>query len=242
MDPPRHVEGMRCLKCGYDLSSLAYGPCPECGRTMGGEEAAVFKRGSDLLTDAREWLLGAAVALVGVVIVYACGALMLTERPRAALDAAAAVLGVVVGSALLGVVASVTLPELDRKLFILAWLRLLWRLHVPWLVVPVTMLIALLAMGLDVWLGGEGRVAGPMVVMVWLMVWFIGLILAIVIWSHAWGCVMSRVMPMMNDWHSVLPIVFVLVSVGASAVLGLVGGLMVLSGVLRWFGFESPFD
>lgn len=37
----RIIEGTGpyCLACGYDLSGLSGGPCPECGATPGGSEA-----------------------------------------------------------------------------------------------------------------------------------------------------------------------------------------------------------
>ena len=138
MDEPRHVEGMHCLRCGYDLNGLPYGPCPECGEVMTEATAvAMHERRVELIAGARDWAKGASLKLGAVAVLYAGGAALVARSARVGLYAGVCILVLVSVGAAFGSCAALLAPAGHRRAAALVWLRTLRALQLPWLVVPL---------------------------------------------------------------------------------------------------------
>lgn len=128
---------LACLTCGYDLSGIEAGRCPECGRDFTGNDGPSMARLGAILREGDRIPRKQVIGWAGVVAVYAVGAgIMNGDAGFPALLLAGALLTIAcVGSFALG---SVVLIGCDRPRRLAAqdaWRRELWVLHLPWLVI-----------------------------------------------------------------------------------------------------------
>ncbi len=134
-----------CLTCGYDLSGIEAGRCPECGRDFTQNDGPSMARLGAILREGDRIPRKQVIAWAIVVAVYAVGAgIMNGDAGFPALLLAAALLTVAcVGSFALG---SVVLIGCDRPRRLAAqdaWRRELWLLHMPWLMIAPASLVML---------------------------------------------------------------------------------------------------
>ncbi len=131
------------------------------------------------------------------------------------------------------------------------WQQSLWRLHLPWLVAPLFVVVAGLAGLVDMWAGGDSG-AYWMTVPFGLLLWVIGSLVAFAVWWAlylGWGAQDVTGVTGVGGPRGELPlgrseaVAFVLgvgVVLGAGG-LGLGAGVVAADGVAEWLGIENLF-
>jgi hypothetical protein len=143
--PVLHRPGIVCPACGYDLSGVAHGPCPECGRLCAFDATDIANQRADI-ADPRAFRQ-IAIACAAIPIIYPVGVMILLGETATALPAAIACLIAVTGSIGVAWPLSLLWPAHHRATARAIWIRRVWILNLPWLVAPV---LALLAVSIEI--------------------------------------------------------------------------------------------
>jgi hypothetical protein len=184
MPPDSIPEGYRCIACGYDAGGLPGYVCSECAEPVTGEAIVAWRA-------RRRWqeqwgrLLGQRVAAGALIcVIYSAGAGAVVRNLEAAWIALLG-LGMVVGASLLaGLLCAATAPHGCRQVASAIWLKRLWALHLPWLVVGPGAVVVAVAVSAERTMGVD---AGTLVTAVWLpgfMCWLVLIVMSPVIWLH----------------------------------------------------------
>ena len=178
---PTLPEDHCCANCGYPSGKSGSVVCPECGWEATTREMNI--RASRLATiEAWErgsrwygWWLKACV-------VYAFGALVVSRSLMAGIGAVFAVGVAVPISAALGHFSFRVRDEERQRYLVVVWEQTLWILHLPWLVAPVFVTVALFVGLIDRWAGDTEARAYQVVVTVGFFAWLVGCLVAFLVW------------------------------------------------------------
>ncbi|MFG0243826.1 MAG: zinc ribbon domain-containing protein [Phycisphaerales bacterium JB054] len=235
----------RCAECGYPSGASGSVVCPECGRAATRLEVDA---GARRLAYIEAWeRSGVALAVrrwAVVIAVYSVGAAVVGQKPWAL-----AVAPVVLAAALSlsvnagWVVARLQCEEL-RAFTRVMWQRMLWRLHLPWLVAPAFVAIAVLVGLIDLWGGAESGGVYWLVVTAGLALWLIGCLVVFVGWWMGYVRLRSSGAPGYTHLGRSEAAAFVLglvVVAGASGI-GFLAGTVAAEGVADWLGIAWLMD
>lgn len=231
----------RCANCGYPTGASGSVVCPECGwRATLSEVNAGAERAESVAAWVRSGVNQAIFWWAAVIAVYSLGAAVV-GKSLAAIAFVPVLLLLAVGlSANGGWVVSRLQSEDLRAYTRMIWQRSLWRLHLPWLVAPVFVVIALLVGMVDLWGGTASGDVYWAVVMAGFWLWLIGCLVAFVVWWIRYIRLHASAAP--GRSHLGLSeasafVLGVLVVLGASG-LGFAAGVLAATGVYSWLGFE----
>lgn len=235
----------RCAKCGYPSGASGSVVCPECGRTATRREVDAGER---RLAYIEEWeRSGVALAVrrwAVVITVYSVGAAVVGQKPWALVVAPVVLAAALSLSVNAGwVVARLQVEELRAYTRVL-WQRTLWRLHLPWLVAPAFVVIAVLVGLIDLWGGAEADGVYWLVVMAGLGMWMIGCLVVFVGWWTGYVRLRASGAPGQTHLGASEAAAFVLglvVLAGASGI-GFLAGTVAAEGVADWLGIVWLMD
>lgn len=209
--------------------------CPECGweATAGDIGARAYRLGAvnswDAGTRGRErW--------IAVCVLYAVGAGIVAKSLLVTVGTVTALgVGVPVSLWLGGLWLS--RGEAERAAYLkFVWERSLWMLHLPWLVAPVFVVVAVFVGLIDRWAGDRGGGAYAAIVRVGFWCWCLGCLAAFLAW---WGWRLRalaaggyRRLGWADGWAFVASVVVV----GGASVFGFLGGVAAALGVAEWLG------
>lgn len=225
---------MVCLACRYDVTGMLGRVCPECGTEINEETVQVWKArasfGEAAAPTFRKLALGAAAA----VCVCVGGVAGLTWEPEAVVGAAL-VLSVAIGGSLAAAAVPLAMVEReDRWVCFVAWVRALWWLHLPWLVIPgCTALLAGVGFAAQMAGADPGTIILSLC-MIGLVCWLFLLLVVLFGWAHRWGDDLGRLGLERSRAAAVGPLVALAV-LGGAAVVGFGGGVIGAGSVLGWF-------
>lgn len=233
--PPGHL----CARCGYPSGRSGSRVCPECGwaATAADLRAELTRREA-----AARWLGGQrsrhAARWVAVALVYSLGAGVVVRSVGALTGSLVAML--------LGVAATWQFGRWgawrcrrDRREYLgVVWARSLWLLHLPWLVSPLFVLVALFVGLIDLWAGQGGRGAYHWAVVAGFFLWLIGCVAAFIIWWRRRLVAVAAGGYRPGRADAVAFLLGGVVAAGATG-LGFVAGLATAVGVARWLGLTE---
>ena len=127
----------RCLFCGYDIGRAAPDRCPECGAAFDDDARAASVVRHRVLAGCRSELKRHALAWACVVAIYTISAGIMCRSVQNTLAGFVLMVGVIAGSVVAGLVVSRLAVRHHRPFVVLAWMRTLWWMHGPWLVISV---------------------------------------------------------------------------------------------------------
>ncbi|MFG0260349.1 MAG: zinc ribbon domain-containing protein, partial [Phycisphaerales bacterium JB041] len=235
----------RCAGCGYPSGASGSVVCPECGRAATRREVDAGERRLAYIEEWERWGIARAIwRWLVVVVVYAVGAAVVGQKPWALVVvpvALAAALGLSVNAG--WVVARLQVEEL-RAYTRVAWQRTLWRLHLPWLVAPVFVAVAVLVALIDLWGGTEADGVYWLAVMAGLGMWMIGCLVVFVGWWTEYVRLHASGAPGQTHLGASEAAAFALglvVLAGASGI-GFLAGTVAAEGVADWLGIVWLMD
>jgi len=175
---------------------------------------------------------------VAVAIVYSLGAGVVTRSINVA---AASLLAM-----LLGVSATWQFGEWSawrsrrerRRYLGMVWAQCLWVLHLPWLVAPLFVLVALFVGLIDLWAGQWGRGAYHWAVVAGFFLWLIGCVAAFIVWWRRRLVTVAAGGYRPGRADAVAFLLGGVVAAGATG-LGFVAGFATAVGVARWLGLSE---
>jgi|GEM_PF-1780374 len=232
----------RCARCGYPSGASASVVCPECGwRATLSEVNAEAERAASVAAWVDSGMDAAIWRWAAVIAVYSLGAAAV-GRSLAAVALVPLLLLFAVGlSANAGWVVSRLQTEDLRAYTRMIWQRSLWRLHLPWLVAPVFVVLGLLVGMIDVWGGDESGGVYWAVVTAGFWLWLIGCLVAFVVWWTRYIRLRAAAAPgrsHLGPSEAAAFVLGVMVVLGASG-LGFAAGVLAATGVYSWLGFEK---
>jgi hypothetical protein len=242
---PAGRDEFRCMGCRYDLSGKGVEICPECGRPSGDadrdrwRQRGVWLAAFDAPRFVLIWILILAVyGAGGAVFMLASGSASVV--PALVGPVAGITVSVTAGVAI-GLALGATSGEHDRRAAALAWLRTVWLLHLPWLVIPLCAGIALAVAARELTRGGDAwiveQVAGA-----GLLALLFGSVAAGVVWLSVFASAASRACV---RWSSLQ---FFLIGMGAATlalinlVLGITGGFASMEGAIGLVGLDRGWE
>lgn len=219
---------LRCAGCVYDLSGLANGRCPECGRPFGDADRAAharFAAWQEALPRVQRKLTVRATSVIAIASL-AFGAFYEME---AGLFVAITLAAHVIFAVLLGLACALLTPRWERPAVVSIWLHHLWWVHLPWLTVPVGVGFVWV---LGTLLGGLGPDAGLVVSLMLLQPWIALVIMSLIGFPSVLNADVERA-GIRRRSLSVAFILGTLGCVGGSVAIGLIGGAWLVTEVLR---------
>ncbi|MCA9279662.1 MAG: hypothetical protein H6815_10085 [Phycisphaeraceae bacterium] len=220
-----HDDDMTCVSCGYALKGLPHGECPECGTYNGHIEAEQGEGRRELALSLQRWAPYLTWMWLPIIGLYSLPALVFVGVKEAFVAATAMVVVVCAGFAG-GIVVGRGVAEPYRIMMWRVWIRLLWRLQLPWLLLgPCAIVLFIVsAPTLGVPLAGLSMIA----TLVLLLMWVVFSVAAMPMWASEWNelretlCVPESSVP-----HMVHAIVAgIVVSMGL--VVGFQGGMFIV--------------
>lgn len=229
------AQRLRCLNCTYDVTGLMHRPCPECGLYVDDRtERVMLDRAACMAGAGRLWR-NAAIGAVAAIGVCSTGVLILAGGPGAMLAAGFVLAALSAGSVAAGGLGAMLTQ--DRHLFATVWLRSLWWLHLPWLVIPAcTVLVTLIGLFAKV-LGGDAAATAAVLIasMFGLVCWIALVLLSFGNWASRWGADIRRFDLKPGRAVALATVLGIAVLVGAAGV-GFVGGVVGGVGAAELFG------
>ena len=204
---------------------------------MGPGEVRRWETRAALLSARRSTAARHAGAWLGVLAVYAAGAGLFAQTAAGAGVAIVAMATLLVGSLLGGWLVLMRVQEVDRPLVRVLWLRMLWWLHGPWLLVGPSALFILAVAFVESTTGSTGEGTAT-VVLVGTPMWLIACFLCVASWTGVWSDTLERLGIRLAGWTSVLLGVVVITALLAACVLGLAGGVLATAGAMTATGLD----
>ena len=129
-------HAIHCLNCGYEVGQERR-ICPECGGATPETLVDINEARAQATRSTNDVIIRFALSWGAICIVYAGGAGLLVLSIQAALFAGGLLVGFVTMSAAIGALIAFMAPVWHRRFVFLAWVRALWWMHAPWLVVSL---------------------------------------------------------------------------------------------------------
>lgn len=241
---PAEASLLPCLHCGYDLTGVTLDVCPECAAALTPEAYQTIERRTHLLHQGRAIIrrsllilaIGVVVCLVGLplmMLLHVADQLFdlntLLEQMLAAGFALFCVIGFSLVSLLALVMLDVLHPTKDaRRLISLLWLKHLWLLHTPWLMIPI---FAILLGGIERIFHKPSAVLGVFTVL-FFFAWFVLSLIAYTLWTRRRQRELTS-LQLHDRLRFDLAIALGFLIFSASAFLGLIGGISATMAITR---------
>ncbi len=229
-----------CARCGYPSGASGSVICPECGHAATAGEVAAREKRREVV---RRWEAGLGFRShqlwVGAALVSVVGVGVVSESIWVSLGAAFLLCVVLPPSVWFG---SLELSSRDEERHAFAsciWQQQVWILHLPWLVWPALVVVALCVGLIEKWGGGDGGVVYTEVVRLALWPWALGCVMAFGVWWKE----RLRALAAGGYWRLRLDDAWAfgagLVVVLVASFLGFLGGVAVALGVAEWLGLHE---
>lgn len=231
MPPDITPAGYLCPACGYAAGGLRGYVCPECAHPVTDEAIVAWRARLEMAAAWRALMLGHIGFGALIAVVYGAGARLLLDTDAAllALACCAALYG---GSIVLGLGCAALMAPAHRLAAAATWLRELWLLHLPWLVVAPAAVIALVVAALERFLGlGDGQLTIVLAIF-GLAAWATVLFVAPVVWASRMSDGAHRAALRLGPVAGAFACAGLVVLVAAAA-LGLAGGGAAVMGALE---------
>ena len=238
-DPALLPEDYLCANCDYPSGRSGSVVCPECGWKATSGELATRRHRLETIRAWQEHSRRRTQARWGLLLVaYALG-LGIVSRDAEAMIIAGLAAGVWMPlSWVVGDLLSLGLGRSERGGYLrVLWERSLWVLHLPWLVFPLFVTVALFVGLIDRWAGG-GDGAYMVTVVFGFAAWCLGSLIAGIVW---WG---QRLRGLHEGGYARLRardgLAFIagLVVIGGAIAMGFMAGTLTALGIADWVGLS----
>lgn len=207
--------------------------CPECGWEATAQDIEMRAHRLGTIT---AWELGvrwyswwlAASAM------YALGAIVVVQSLQAGIAAVLAVGLAVPLSAVLGRIPLRRHDDERRRYLLVVWEQTLWILHLPWLVAPVFLAVALFVGLIDRWAGDTQALAYQIVVTVGFLAWLVGCLVVFLVWWQRRIRALASGGYRRLDWADGWAFLAGAVVIVGAGLMGFVAGMATAFGVADW--------
>lgn len=224
MPPDVTPAGYLCPACGYAAGGLRGRICPECAAPVTDATLVAWRARAELTSSWRGLVGGQLSAAAAVAIGYSGVAWLLLGEPEVALIALVACGVIYGGSAAAGLLCVALMAPEERRAAAALWLRELWLVNLPWIILGPGALIALV-------IPTEAILALPL--------W------ALIVAPLPWASRMSRAAERSMLRPGYAAVLFAGVGIAtllASTAIGLAGGSAAVMGALELIGGVSLSD
>jgi hypothetical protein len=134
---------MECLACGYCLAGVPLGACPVCGEEMGAAQEVIGRNRRVFMLQTTRFLRLLA-GLNGVIILLMAAALTVFSNELVGAAVRVLLMLGLVGITIFGSQpGQVLFPKSQRRLVFMIWLRWVWLLQLPWLIMGPGVLLTI---------------------------------------------------------------------------------------------------
>jgi hypothetical protein len=143
MEQRVHEPSMECLACGYCLAGVPLGACPVCGEEMGAAQEVIGCNRRVFISQTSRFLRLLAL-LNGVIILLMAAALTVFSNELVGAAVRVLLMLGLVGITIFGSQpGQVLFPKSKRRLVFMIWLRWVWLLQLPWLIMGPGVLLTI---------------------------------------------------------------------------------------------------
>ena len=208
-------------------------------------------------TDAEQWAAreawvarhrdGLSIPLwIAVWLVYSIGATVFARAAgmppvRAAVLPAAGLAFVIGIGFLCGLVQAGLAREHDRRAAWVCWMRGVWILHLPWLAIAVCAVVACVVAAAEASRGGDA-LSVQLVAGVGFMVWSALTVIGLVSWIAFFVGWSERCFLRRRGIEKLAIVASVILVLGASSLVGVVGGAVATAGAVELFELQDAWD
>jgi hypothetical protein len=219
-----------CLHCGYEIGRIGTAVCPECGCRLLEGQGLIAQRRDVLREEYPSVMRRHVLSFIGVALACSIGFGVVTMSLDAGLSVAM-VLGVVLGvSMIFGFIVSLPAAPHERFVVRIAWMRALWWMHGPWLIIVPAGVIALCVAGIERAMapGSElTETACKFGLAIWVLGWIGCMMRSVVVFSRVleWCGVPPGAHP--GEWGKpgLLSVPLMIITLVASGIVGFAGGV-----------------
>ena len=227
-----------CSRCGYPSGRSGSVVCPECGWEATAQDIDMRAHRLGTIT---AWELGVRWYgwWLAASAVYALGAMVVVQSLQAGI-AAVLVVGLAIPlSAALGRIPLRRHDDERRRYLLVVWEQTLWILHLPWLVAPVFLAVALFVGLIDRWANGwRGGVYQTIVKLVFFG-WFVGCVVVFVVWWQRRIRALALGGYRRLDWADGWAFLAGVVVIVGAGFMGFVAWMATAIGVADWLGLAG---